>query len=132
MIPKKRWFLYLFKIMLKVPWMYIVILSIIELTALFIGTKSWKWEMFCLVSSSVKQLSDSEVKTTSTCVLLIFEPSIWNDLDFTSYKKWTIFKKNTVLETLNQIWYISYVRIKKKLIRILIDIRNMCIRLCFV
>lgn len=99
----------------KVPWMYIVILSIIELTALFIGTKSWKWEMFCLVSSSVKQLSDSEVKTTSTCVLLIFEPSIWNDLDFTSYKKWTIFKKNTVLETLNQIWYISYVRIKKKI-----------------
>lgn len=87
MIPKNRWFLYLFKIMLKVPWMYIVILSIIELTALFIMKKSWKWEMFCLVSSSVKQLSDSEVKTTSTCVLLIFEPSIWNDLDFSSNKK---------------------------------------------
>lgn len=67
-------------------WMYIVILSIKELTALFIGTKSTKWEMFCLVPSSVKQLSDSGVKTTSTCVLL-FKPSIWNDLDFSSNKK---------------------------------------------
>lgn len=114
MIPKKRWFLYLFKIMLKVPWMYIVVLSIKELTALFIGTKSWKWEMFCLVPSSVKQLSDSGVKTTSTCVLL-FKPSIWNDLDFSSNKKMNNLVKNTVLETLNQIWYISYVRIKKKI-----------------
>lgn len=71
-------------------WMYIVILSIKELTALFIGTKSWKWEMFCLVPSSVKQLSDLGVKTISTCVLL-FKPSIWNDLDFSSNKKkWTI------------------------------------------
>lgn len=67
-------------------WMYIVILSTKELTALFIGTKSTKWEMVCLVSSSVKQLSDSGVKTTSTCVLLI-KPSIWNDVHFSSYQK---------------------------------------------